>query len=116
MPLSHNAERGTADDCTLVLIGALGDLARRKLYPALYRLAHEGLLGRNFTLLGVDRMPDADASYATAIGAALAVADDTGGAVDPASLARLTRGARYIRGDLTDPALYQSINSTLQAI
>jgi len=114
--LSSNAERGTADDCTLVLIGALGDLARRKLYPALYRLAHDGLLAQNFTLVGVDRMPDDDASYASAIGDALATADDTGGTVDPAALGRLTRGARYIRGDLTDPALYRNINTTLQAV
>ena len=116
IPLSEGAERGTGDDCTLVLIGALGDLARRKLYSALYRLALNGLLAPNFTLVGVDRMPDDDASYATAVAAALAVADDTGGAVDPAALARLTRGIRYIRGDLTDPALYQSIAATLTAV
>jgi glucose-6-phosphate 1-dehydrogenase len=110
---SEGPERRTADDCTLVLIGALGDLARRKLYPALYRLALDNLLAPNFTLVGVDRMPDDDAGYATAIGNALATADDTGGAVDPAALARLTHGARYIRGDLTDPALYRSIVATL---
>ncbi len=115
-PLSEGAQRGTGDDCTLVLIGALGDLARRKLYSALYRLALNGLLAPNFTLVGVDRMPDDDASYATAVAAALAVADDTGGAVDPAALARLTRGIRYIRGDLTDPALYQGIAATLAAV
>ena len=114
--LSEGAERGTGDDCTLVLIGALGDLARRKLYPALYRLALNGLLAPHFTLVGVDRMPDDDAAYAAAIGAALATADDTGGAVDPAALARLTRGIRYIRGDLTDPALYQAIAATVTTV
>jgi glucose-6-phosphate 1-dehydrogenase len=108
--------RGTADDCTLVLIGALGDLARRKLYAALYRLAEEELLGANFRLLGVDRVDDDDAGYAKAIGDALLTADDTGGAVDPAALARLTRGARYIRGDLTDPALFQGIAAALTGI
>ncbi len=116
IPLSEGEQRGTGDDCTLVLIGALGDLAKRKLYSALYRLALNGLLAPNFTLVGVDRMPNDDASYATAVGAALAVADDTGGAVDPAALARLTRGIRYIRGDLTDPALYQGIAATLTAV
>ena len=114
--LSEGAERGTGDDCTVVLIGALGDLARRKLYPALYRLAVNGLLAPRFTLVGVDRMPDDDSSYATAVAAALAVADDTGGAVDPAALARLTRGIRYIRGDLTDAALYQGIAAILATV
>jgi glucose-6-phosphate 1-dehydrogenase len=114
--LSAGAQRGTGDDCTLVLIGALGDLARRKLYPALYRLASGGLLGPRFTLVGVDRTADDDASYATAIANALATADDTGGAVDPSALARLTRGARYIRGDLTDAGLYKTITATLASI
>ena len=67
-PASEAPDRRTADDCTLVLIGALGDLARRKLYPALYRLALDNLLAPNFTLVGVDRMPDDDAGYAAAIG------------------------------------------------
>ena len=71
---------------------------------------------QNFTLVGVDRTPDDDASYAKAIADALAVADDTGGTVDPDAVGRLTRGARYIRGDLTDAALYQNINSTLHAV
>ena len=34
------------------IFGATGDLARRKLLPALYNLAHEGALPEHFTLVG----------------------------------------------------------------
>ncbi|HXY39322.1 MAG TPA: glucose-6-phosphate dehydrogenase [Vicinamibacteria bacterium] len=40
------------DPCTLVLFGATGDLAARKIVPALYNLAREGELPSPFALLG----------------------------------------------------------------
>ncbi|NUR20212.1 MAG: glucose-6-phosphate dehydrogenase, partial [Gemmatimonadaceae bacterium] len=113
---SPAAHRGTGDDCTLVLIGALGDLARRKLYPALYRLAKDGLLAPRFTLVGVERAPQDDASFVKAIREALDNASDTGGPVEPAAFERLTRGARYVRGDLTDAALYGALCTTLDTV
>ncbi|UCF68813.1 MAG: glucose-6-phosphate dehydrogenase [Acidobacteriota bacterium] len=41
--------------CTFLLFGATGDLARRKLYPALYRLAAAQLLPERFVILGLAR-------------------------------------------------------------
>lgn len=41
--------------CLLVLFGASGDLTRRKLVPALYRLSREKLLPPDFAVLGVSR-------------------------------------------------------------
>ena len=37
---------------TLVVFGASGDLARRKLLPALYDLAYEGLLPERYAIVG----------------------------------------------------------------
>src|SRR5438067_11664297 len=42
-----------AGPCVMVVFGAAGDLTRRKLVPALYNLAKEKLLPRNFAVLGV---------------------------------------------------------------
>ena len=39
----------TPSACTVVLFGATGDLARRKLIPGLYNLAREGFLPPGFT-------------------------------------------------------------------
>src|SRR5262245_51987515 len=45
------------DPCTLVLFGASGDLAHRKVVPALYELAREGALPDPFTIVGFARTP-----------------------------------------------------------
>jgi glucose-6-phosphate 1-dehydrogenase len=44
-----------ADACTLVIFGALGDLCRRKLLPAIYQLMKEHLVDEKFAVLGVGR-------------------------------------------------------------
>ena len=48
---------------TVVLFGATGDLARRKLLPALYNLAHEGALPERFNLVGVARREQPDDEF-----------------------------------------------------
>ena len=48
---------------TLVIFGATGDLARRKLLPALYNLAHEGALPERFNLIGVSRSDKAHEDF-----------------------------------------------------
>ncbi len=50
------AER-PADPCLMVIFGASGDLTKRKLLPALYNLALEGLLPEEFAVVGVSRSP-----------------------------------------------------------
>jgi glucose-6-phosphate 1-dehydrogenase len=47
--------RSRPDPCAFVVFGASGDLARRKLFPALYSLAYRRLLPRDFALVGVAR-------------------------------------------------------------
>ncbi len=44
-----------ADPCTVVMFGATGDLAMRKLVPAFYNLRTEGLLSDRFAVVGVGR-------------------------------------------------------------
>ena len=54
-PLIEGLERLPVHPTTLVIFGATGDLAKRKLLPALYNLAHEGALPERFNLIGVSR-------------------------------------------------------------
>ena len=54
-PLVEGLERLPVPATTLVIFGATGDLARRKLLPALYNLAHEGALPERFNLVGISR-------------------------------------------------------------
>src|ERR1019366_693069 len=52
-PLVEGLERLPVHPTVLVIFGATGDLAHRKLLPALYNLAHEGALPERFELIGV---------------------------------------------------------------
>ncbi len=54
-PLTAGLERLPVPPTSLVIFGATGDLARRKLLPALYNLAHDGALPERFHLVGVSR-------------------------------------------------------------
>src|SRR5215467_14092562 len=54
-PLIEGLERLPVRPTSLVIFGATGDLAHRKLLPALYNLAHEGQLPERFELIGVGR-------------------------------------------------------------
>ena len=47
--------RETAEPCVVVLFGASGDLTRRKLVPAIFRLWQKNLLSPSFALIGFSR-------------------------------------------------------------
>ena len=49
-PLIEGLERLPVPATTLTIFGVTGDLAHRKLLPALYNLAHEGALPERFNL------------------------------------------------------------------
>ena len=49
--------------CTLVIFGGSGDLARRKLIPAVYNLVLDGVLPPNYAILGNARKPLSDADF-----------------------------------------------------
>jgi glucose-6-phosphate 1-dehydrogenase len=62
-PLVEGLERLPVPGTTLVIFGATGDLARRKLLPAIYNLAHEGALPERFNLIGVSRRDQSDDDF-----------------------------------------------------
>src|SRR5688500_9290560 len=62
-PLVEGLERLPVPATTLVIVGATGDLSRRKLLPALYNLAHEGALPERFNLIGVSRRDISDDEF-----------------------------------------------------
>jgi len=51
------------EPATIVLFGATGDLAKRKIYPALYNLFVDGKLPREFSLFGLGRREWTDESF-----------------------------------------------------
>ena len=115
-PTSGNPLRAVADrrlqrvagPCGIVLFGITGDLANRKILPALYDLANRGLLPPSFSIIGVARRPvDAARSVEAAIrnGAQTPVISTT--------LAQILDGLRMVEGQYNDPELYRALGATM---
>ena len=53
----------TENKAVITLFGATGDLAKRKLYTALFKLYQKGYLADHFALLGTSRRPLTDEEF-----------------------------------------------------
>src|SRR5260370_2137821 len=53
----------TAEPCTVIIFGASGDLTKRKLVPALYRLVQERLVPAEFGIVGLARTERNDDAF-----------------------------------------------------
>src|ERR1700757_3980078 len=69
---------GVAEPCTVVLFGASGDLAKRKVIPAMYDLALHNGLGPSYAIVGFARTPMNDDSFRTSIGEAAKTMSEVG--------------------------------------
>ncbi|HWP39426.1 MAG TPA: glucose-6-phosphate dehydrogenase, partial [Tepidisphaeraceae bacterium] len=86
--------------CVLVIFGASGDLARRKLIPALYELAQEDLLPQQFALVGFARTPMSDEQFrAECRQAAQTFARRGNSQFDPEIWQRVERVTYYLSGE-----------------
>ena len=109
---SPGGSRAHGDPCTLILMGATGDLARKKLAPALYDLVRKGLVASRFTVLGVDRQSLDDTAFRAMMREAAASSDETDG-FDEAVWQRFVARIYYVGADLTDRAGYDAIAERL---
>jgi glucose-6-phosphate 1-dehydrogenase len=94
-----------------VIFGASGDLARRKLLPALYNLAHDGALPARFRLVGISRREKSDEGYREEC--EQAIRSFSRRAPDPDVLAALLEDIRYVPGVFDDPAVYARLGAVL---
>jgi glucose-6-phosphate 1-dehydrogenase len=63
-PAATVAAATVPDDHVIVLFGATGDLARRKLLPGMFHLAEAGLMPERFIIVGASRSAMTDAEFA----------------------------------------------------
>jgi glucose-6-phosphate 1-dehydrogenase len=113
-PLAVGLERLPVAPTNLVIFGATGDLARRKLLPAIYNLAHEGALPGRFNLVGVSRSEMTHEEYRETAAEAIRAFSRT--RPDEAVLEGLLDELRYIPGTFDDPAIYGTLCDTLDAL
>jgi glucose-6-phosphate 1-dehydrogenase len=96
----------------LIIFGASGDLARRKLMPALWNLYGARTLPEPFTILGVSRTEISDAEFRTRVREAVTEFSRT----KPPSeqvWERFASSLFYLSGDPKDPALYPRLKAAL---
>jgi glucose-6-phosphate 1-dehydrogenase len=98
---------------TLVIFGASGDLTRRKLLPALYRLSQGQRLPARFTVVGVGRTPLSDDQFREQLAGSLREFAGVTEATDEIA-ASLAQRLRYIAGATDDPALYRRLADLLR--
>ncbi|HTA12502.1 MAG TPA: glucose-6-phosphate dehydrogenase [Solirubrobacteraceae bacterium] len=110
-PLTAGLERQPVAPTTLVIFGATGDLARRKLLPALYNLAHEGALPERFHLVGVSRKEKEHDDYRAECEEAIRRFSRR--TPDDSVLERLLETVKYVPGTFDDPQVYAELGSVL---
>src|SRR5579864_9439244 len=88
----------SASPCALVIFGASGDLAKRKLIPAIYELARQKMLSDKFVLVGFSRSEMSDDQYRTECREAVQAFARTK-PVDQAVWKRIEERTFYLRGD-----------------
>jgi glucose-6-phosphate 1-dehydrogenase len=110
-PLVEGLERLPVRPTVLVIFGGTGDLAHRKLLPALYNLAHEGALPERFELIAVARREQPHEDFRAMARESIERFSRT--RPDPDVLDGLLGDTRYVAGTFDDSAVYATIASTL---
>src|SRR5947209_8622995 len=111
-PLVEGLERLPVHPTSLVIFGATGDLAHRKLLPALYNLAHEGALPERFELIGVARSDQPHEDFRET--ARESIERFSRRKPDPDVLAGLITDMRYVPGSFDDDNVYTELDRTLR--
>jgi glucose-6-phosphate 1-dehydrogenase len=98
------------DPCTVVIFGASGDLAHRKLVPALYQLARGDRLPAEYAVVGFARTPMSDGAFSDGMREALGVP-----AAEP-TWESFASHLRYLAGGYDDVASFRRLGTLLEEI
>jgi glucose-6-phosphate 1-dehydrogenase len=110
-PLVEGLERLPVHPTTLVIFGATGDLAHRKLLPAIYNLAHEGALPEGFNLIGVARSEMSDDDYRSM--ARDSIKEYSRRPPDEQVLEKLLERVRYVAGTFDEDSVFEQLKDQL---
>ena len=94
----------------LVFFGITGDLAYKKIFPALHAMARRGML--ELPVVGVAASANTREGL---IERARSSIETHGGGVDPTAFAALASALRYVQGDYREPATFAALRQALGA-
>ena len=114
-PFLHGLSKHRGSPPTVVVIfGASGDLTARKLIPAIYNLAHDGLLPADFYLIGFGRKAIPDAEFQQL--AAGAIKEFSRREPSPEVWARLAARTLYVSGGYDEKAAYDRLGARIAGL
>jgi glucose-6-phosphate 1-dehydrogenase len=102
------------DPCAIVMFGASGDLARRKLLPALYDLALHSCLAPRFQLLGFARTELNDDAFRKTASEFLSKMEQ--GAENGGKRQEFLDHLHYFQGDYDNPESYKRLAQELESL
>lgn len=113
--ISATAGEVPAPPSAMVIFGANGDLTRRMLMPALYRLAYEGRLAAGFSVVGISRTPMADEQFREKMRASVRqfLKDSP---FDEQLWEEFAKGLFYLDGDIFDAGMYERLKARLDEV
>jgi glucose-6-phosphate 1-dehydrogenase len=103
-----------AGPSSLVIFGVTGDLARKKLMPAVYDLANRGLLPPGFSLVGFARRDWANQAFGKVVRDA--VRDHARTPFHEATWQQLAQGIRFVPGDFADDAAFDALEKIVREL
>ena len=105
----------TAESCVVILFGASGDLAKRKVIPAMYDLAQHDSLGERYAIVGFARTPMSDEKFRGTVGEAAKTISEVG-PIDPAKWDEFASNLYYTAGEYGDQNSYAQLAKRLTEI
>src|SRR5436190_17011880 len=111
-PPVREAPTRIAPPCAFVIFGATGDLTRRKLLPAIFKLVQSGSVTERFAVVGIARSALTREQFVERVQGGLA------GDGDPASSgsSNFCGTLEYVSGEFDDPQTYQRLRETLERV
>lgn len=103
-----------AGPCSMVMFGVTGDLAQKKLLPAIYDLANRGLLPPGFSFVGFARRDWTDAKFAEVFYDAVKAHARTPFREDVWE--SLAQGIRFVSGAFDDADAFTDLATTVQKL
>ena len=105
----------TAEPCTVVIFGASGDLTKRKLVPALYRLVQQRLVPAEFAIVGQARTPMTDDAFRDKMKQSVAEFSEDK-KVDEEVWSSFAQGLFYLPSDIGNADDYRKLGELLDRI
>jgi len=104
------------EPCGIVIFGASGDLAHRKLLPSLLGLALENVLPKTCYIVGIGRTPMSDSQFQATVKTSLQKESGGNGRVPPGAIDDFVKRCTYLPGDYQDSAFYTQMKQKLAVL